>query len=229
METFKLFSNEHFVLIFSNIIFSIFLLFIANFFDKRYFAKITAIVIFILKLAELSYRHLYNNEEIFELLPLHLCNITLIFVIIMMLSGSKSLFQLCFYWSVGAIFAVATPDVKYSFPNFMTVSFFITHFYILFAVAYFYLYFSFRPAIWGYFTAFFTINIICLGVYFLNVHLGTNYLYVNRVPSFSSPLNYFGEWPYYIIVVELIYIILTYLLYLPFKSRAVKFGKTKFY
>lgn len=229
METFKLFSNEHFVLIFSNIIFSIFLLFIANFFDKRHFAKITAIVIFILKLAELSYRHLYNNEEIFELLPLHLCNITLIFVIIMMLSGSKSLFQLCFYWSVGAIFAVATPDVKYSFPNFMTVSFFITHFYILFAVAYFYLYFSFRPAIWGYFTAFFTINIICLGVYFLNVHLGTNYLYVNRVPSFSSPLNYFGEWPYYIIVVELIYIILTYLLYLPFRSRAVKFGKTKFY
>ncbi|WP_294660178.1 TIGR02206 family membrane protein, partial [uncultured Fusobacterium sp.] len=185
METFKLFSNEHFVLIFSNIIFFIFLLFIANFFDKRHFAKITAIVIFILKLAELSYRHLYNNEEIFELLPLHLCNITLIFVIIMMLSGSKSLFQLCFYWSVGAIFAVATPDVKYSFPNFMTVSFFITHFYILFAVVYFYLYFSFRPAIWGYFTAFFTINIICLGVYFLNVHLGTNYLYVNRVPSFS--------------------------------------------
>lgn len=229
METFKLFSNEHFALIFSNIIFFIFLLFIANFFDKRYFAKITAIVIFILKLAELSYRHLYNNEEIFELLPLHLCNITLIFVIIMMLSGSKSLFQLCFYWSVGAIFAVATPDVKYSFPNFMTVSFFITHFYILFAVAYFYLYFSFRPAIWGYFTAFFTINIICLGVYFLNVHLETNYLYVNRVPSFSSPLNYFGEWPYYIIVVELIYIILTYLLYLPFRSRAVKFGKTKFY
>lgn len=229
METFKLFSNEHFVLIFSNIIFFIFLLFIANFFDKRHFAKITAIVIFILKLAELSYRHLYNNEEIFELLPLHLCNITLIFVIIMMLSGSKSLFQLCFYWSVGAIFAVATPDVKYSFPNFMTVSFFITHFYILFAVAYFYLYFSFRPAIWGYFTAFFTINIICLGVYFLNVHLETNYLYVNRVPSFSSPLNYFGEWPYYIIVVELIYIILTYLLYLPFRSRAVKFGKTKFY
>lgn len=229
METFKLFSNEHFVLIFSNIIFFIFLLFIANFFDKRHFTKITAIVIFILKLAELSYRHLYNNEEIFELLPLHLCNITLIFVIIMMLSGSKSLFQLCFYWSVGAIFAVATPDVKYSFPNFMTVSFFITHFYILFAVAYFYLYFSFRPAIWGYFTAFFTINIICLGVYFLNVHLGTNYLYVNRVPSFSSPLNYFGEWPYYIIVVELIYIILTYLLYLPFRSRAVKFGKTKFY
>ncbi|MCF2699916.1 TMEM164-related integral membrane acyltransferase [Fusobacterium mortiferum] len=229
METFKLFSNEHFILIISNILFFTFLLFIANFFSKRYFAKISAITIFILKLAELTYRHLYNNEEIFQLLPLHLCNITLIFVIIMMLSGSKTLFQLCFYWSLGAIFAIATPDVKYSFPNFMTLSFFTTHFYILFAVVYAYIFFKFRPTLWGYFTAFFVINLICLGVYFLNDSLGTNYLYVNRVPDFSSPINYFGEWPYYIVVVELIYIILTYLIYFPFKSRAVKFGKSKFY
>lgn len=229
METFKIFSSEHFWLIFSNIIFFIFLLIIANFFSKRYFAKISAIIILILKLAELTYRHLYNNEEIFELLPLHLCNITLIFVIIMMLSGSKTLFQLCFYWSLGTIFAIATPDVKYSFPNFMTLSFFITHFYILFAVIYTYIFFKFRPTLWGYFAAFFTINLICLGVYFINDSLGTNYLYVNRIPDFSSPLNYFGEWPYYIIVVELIYIILTYLIYFPFKNRAVKFGKSKFY
>lgn len=229
MEYFKLFSGEHFILIFSNIIFFIFLLFIANFFDKRKFAKGSAIIIFIVKFLELAYRYLYNNEQIYQLLPLHLCNITLIFIIIMMLSGSKTLFQLCFYWSLGAIFAIATPDVKYSFPNFMTFSFFVTHFYILFAVIYAYIFFKFRPALWGYFTAFFTINIICLGVYFINLQLGTNYLYVNRVPDFSSPLNYFGEWPYYIIVVELIYIILTYLIYFPFKNKAVKFGKSKFY
>ena len=43
METFKLFSNEHFILIISNILFFTFLLFIANFFNKRYFAKISAI------------------------------------------------------------------------------------------------------------------------------------------------------------------------------------------
>ena len=49
METFKLFSNEHFILIISNILFFTFLLFIANFFNKRYFAKISAITIFILK------------------------------------------------------------------------------------------------------------------------------------------------------------------------------------
>lgn len=229
METFKLFSSEHFIIIFSNFLFFLFLLFIANFFNKRYFAKISAIIILLIKVAELTYRYLYNGEQIFELLPLHLCNITLIFIIIMMLSGSKTLFQLCFYWSLGAIFAIVTPDIKYSFPNFMTLSFFITHFYILFAVIYAYIFFRFRPALWGYFTAFFTLNLICLGVYFINANLGTNYLYVNRIPDFSSPLNYFGEWPYYIVVVELIYIILTYLIYFPFKSKSVKFGKSKFY
>lgn len=229
MESFKLFSFEHFGIIFFNILLFTFLILIANFFNKRKFAKISAIIIFLIKISELSYRYLYNNEKITELLPLHLCNITLIFIIIMMLSGSKTLFQLCYYWSLGAIFAIATPDVKYSFPNFMTLSFFITHFYILFAVIYACIFFKFRPALWGYFSAFITINLICIGVYFLNDKLGTNYLYVNRVPDFSSPLNYFGEWPYYIIVVELIYIILTYIIYFPMKNRAVKFGKKKFY
>lgn len=229
MENFKLFSFEHFGIIFFNILLFTFLILIANFFNKRKFAKISAIIIFLIKISELSYRYLYNNEKITELLPLHLCNITLIFTIIMMLSSSKTLFQLCYYWSLGAIFAIATPDVKYSFPNFMTLSFFVTHFYILFAVIYACIFFKFRPTLWGYFSAFITINLICIGVYFLNDKLGTNYLYVNRVPDFSSPLNYFGEWPYYIIVVELIYIILTYIIYFPMKNRAVKFGKKKFY
>lgn len=229
METFKLFSSEHFWIIFSNTLFFILLLFLAVFFDKRKFAKISAIIIFFIKLGELIYRHLYNGEAISELLPLHLCNLTLIFIIIMMLSGSKTLFQLCYYWGIGAIFAIITPDIKYSFPNPMTLSFFITHFYILFAVIYAYIFFKFRPTLLGYFSAFFSLNLICLGVYFLNDHLGTNYLYINRIPDFSSPLNYFGEWPYYIVVVELIYIVLTYLLYLPLRSRAVRFGKSKFY
>lgn len=229
MENFILFSNEHFWFIFGGILSCFLLLLIAIFFNKKLFAQMTAILIFFIKIGELSYRHLYYGEKITELLPLHLCNITLIFIIIMMLTGSKKLFQLCYYWSLGAIFAILTPDVKYSFPNLLTLSFFITHFYIIFAIIYLYIFFKFRPTLLGYFSAFFTINIICLIVYFINNHLGTNYLYVNRVPDFSSPLNYFGEWPYYIIVVEIIYIILTYLIYLPLKSRAVKFGKSKFY
>lgn len=229
METFKLFSGEHLFIVLGCIFMMMIFLLIANFCEKRRFAKISAIFILILKIAELSYRHIYNGEEIVELLPLHLCNITLIFLIIMMLSGSKTLFQLCYFWSLGAVFAIITPDVKYSFPNFMTLSFFITHFYIIFGVIYAILFYRFRPTLWGYFSAFFTINLICFGVYFLNDYLGTNYLYVNRVPDFSSPLKYFGDWPYYIIVVELLYIILTYLIYFPLKNRAVKFGKSTFY
>ncbi|MGY0394185.1 YwaF family protein [Fusobacterium sp. SYSU M8A802] len=229
MENFKVFSSEHFWIIFSNVLFFIFLIIIANFFNKKRFAKLSAVAVFLLKISELVYRYMYNSESISQLLPLHLCNITLIFIIIMMLSGSNTLFQLCYYWSLGAIFAIITPDIKYSFPNFMTLSFFITHFYILFAVIYAYVHFKFRPTLGGYFSAFFSINLIALGVYFINDKLGTNYLYINRLPSFSSPLNYFGEWPNYIIVAELIYIIITYIAYLPMRNKAVKFKKESFY
>ncbi|MGL5970743.1 MAG: TIGR02206 family membrane protein, partial [Cetobacterium sp.] len=66
------------------------------------------------------------------------------------------------------------------------------------------------------------INLIMSGVFFINKVLGTNYLYVNRKPSFNSPLNYFGEWPYYIIVVEIVYVILTLIILFLFKKPSKK-------
>lgn len=228
MEKFVLFGTQHLIILISGIIISMILLMFGVFIDKRYFARFTALIILIIKIVELCYRNIINGEQITHLLPLHLCNIVLIFVIIMMITGSKLLFQPCFYWSLGAVFALVTPDVTVPLPNFVTFSFFITHFYILFGVVYAYLYFGYRPTLLGYFSSFVALNVICLIVYFINLELGTNYLFVNRVPDFTSPLSYFGQWPYYIIVVELIYIILTYLIYFPFRARNVKFGTARF-
>ena len=228
MEKFVLFGTQHLIILISGIVISMILLMFGVFIDKKHFARFTALIILIIKIVELCYRHIINGEQITHLLPLHLCNIALIFVIIMMMTGSKLLFQPCFYWSLGAVFALVTPDVTASLPNFVTFSFFITHFYILFGVVYAYLYFGYRPTLLGYFSSFVALNVICLIVYFINLELGTNYLFVNRVPDFTSPLSYFGQWPYYIIVVELIYITLTYLIYFPFRAKNVKFGTARF-
>lgn len=228
MNNFILFGTEHILIIIAGIILSLLFLIIGGLTNKKIFGEISALAILILKLAELSYRHLVEGQKIIDLLPLHLCNIALFFVIIMMFTHSKKLFQLCFFWSMGAIFAIITPDVKIGLPNFVTFSFFITHFYIIFGVIYEYIFFRRRPKILGYISSFVILNIIAVIIYFINDYLGTNYLFVNRMPNFSSPLRYFGQWPYYIIVVELIYIILGYLLYLPFKAKNIKYGKGRY-
>ncbi|WP_302163002.1 TIGR02206 family membrane protein [uncultured Fusobacterium sp.] len=228
METFTLFSTEHFWFIGGGFLGILALTMVSAFLPKYKFAQFSAIVILLIKLAELSYRHIYVGEPIYSLLPLHMCNLTLIIAILTMLTKSQKLFQLTYFWCLGALFAVITPDIKYSFPHPLTLSFYITHFYLLFAAIYGILFFNFKPTFKGWVNAFITLNIFAFIIFFINKKLGTNYLYVNRIPNFSSPLDYFGQWPYYIIVVEVIYLILTYGIYYPFRRKTFKYS-TKYF
>ena len=131
METFTLFSTEHFWFIGGGFLGILALTMVSAFLPKYKFAQFSAIVILLIKLAELSYRHIYVGEPIYSLLPLHMCNLTLIIAILTMLTKSQKLFQLTYFWCLGALFAVITPDIKYSFPHPLTLSFYITHFYLL--------------------------------------------------------------------------------------------------
>ena len=228
METFTLFSTEHFWFIGGGFLGILALTMVSAFLPKYKFAQFSAIVILLIKLAELSYRHIYVGEPIYSLLPLHMCNLTLIIAILTMLTKSQKLFQLTYFWCLGALFAVITPDIKYSFPHPLTLSFYITHFYLLFAAIYGILFFNFKPTFKGWVNSFITLNIFAFIIFFVNKKLETNYLYVNRIPNFSSPLDYFGQWPYYIIVVEIIYLILTYGIYYPFRRKTFKYS-TKYF
>lgn len=228
METFTLFSTEHFWLIGGGFLGVLALTIISAFLPKHRFAQFTALIILAIKLSELAYRHLYIKEPIIELLPLHMCNLTLIIAILTMLTRSPALFQLTYFWCLGALFAVVTPDVKYSFPHPLTLSFYITHFYLIFAAIYGLLFFEYRPSFRGWFDSFIILNVLALIIYFINSKLGTNYLYVNRIPDFSSPLDHFGKWPYYIIVVEGLYLFLTYAIYFPFRRKTYKYT-TKYF
>lgn len=228
METFTLFSTEHFWFIGGGFLGILALTMVSAFLPKYKFAQFSAIVILLIKLAELSYRHIYVGEPIYSLLPLHMCNLTLIIAILTMLTKSQKLFQLTYFWCLGALFAVITPDIKYSFPHPLTLSFYITHFYLLFAAIYGILFFNFKPTFKGWVNSFITLNIFAFIIFFINKKLGTNYLYINKIPDFSSPLDYFGQWPYYIIVVEIIYLILTYGIYYPFRRKTFKYS-TKYF
>ncbi|MGL4904188.1 MAG: TIGR02206 family membrane protein, partial [Cetobacterium sp.] len=164
-------------------------------------------------------------EAWYQILPLHLCNITLIFAVFGTIFRFMTILYATFFWSIGALFAVLTPEVRETFPSFFNISFFLTHFYILFIAIVEYKVFKLRVSLESWTASFLGINLIMAGVFFINKVLGTNYLYVNRKPSFNSPLNYFGEWPYYIIVVEIVYIILTLSILFLFKKPSKKAAK----
>ena len=148
IKEFTLFGTEHLVYIFGygSLAIIFFLLpkvlhFNKNKIDK--FAKISGYFILIEKFIELIYRYIIFKEPFTNLLPLNMCNYTLILAAFMMIFRSKKLFSLVYFWSVGAILAIATPDIRIAFPDYANISFFVTHYYIYFSVFYAIKYFKF--------------------------------------------------------------------------------------
>lgn len=223
MEKFTLFSHAHLITIAIGFVVSILIIMLGFIVRKDSLSKFLSIIILGVKIAELIFRHHYYKEQIIELLPFHLCNLALILAILMMFFTNKTVFQPLYFWAIGALFAIITPELRDGMNNFASISFFITHFFILMSVAYGLIHFKFRVTKAGAIGSFIFLNLIALGLYFLNEKLGTNYLYVNRPPSTASPVDFFGPWPYYIFSVEGIYIALSFILYLPFREKKTKY------
>lgn len=224
MNYFSLFSTEHILTIGAFLVFTFVLLVLSRLVSKRTFTVGLAFSVVALKIAETVVRHGLYNEDVLDLLPIHLCNLTLVLCLISLFNPSKSLFQLIYYWSPGALAAILFPEIRYTFPNFIEISFFAIHFFIIFVILYQIIFFKFRPTLKGLFNSFIFVNIFAAIVYKINICLGTNYMYINYKPAFSSPLDLFGPWPHYIIIVEIIYLVIGILLYLPFKKRHYKYS-----
>ena len=230
-DKFILFSNEHLITVGIGFISCILLVFLGFFTEKKAtFAKIVAIAVLGVKIAELLFRHHYYGETVAELLPLHLCPIVIILSIFMMLFHSEVLFQPVYFWSIGAFFAILMPDIRDGMSNFASQSFFITHFFILFSTAYAFVHFRFRPTKAGFLCSFLLLVTLAFIMYFVNNKLGTNFLYVNHPPVTKSLMDFMGPWPYYIFSLAGIDIAISFFMYLPFrKNKKSKYGSWKSY
>ena len=230
-DKFILFSNEHLITVGIGFISCILLVFLGFFTEKKAtFAKIVAIAVLGVKIAELLFRHHYYGETVAELLPLHLCPIVIILSIFMMFFHSEVLFQPVYFWSIGAFFAILMPDIRDGMSNFASQSFFITHFFILFSIAYAFVHFRFRPTKAGFLSSFLLLVTLAFILYFVNNRLGTNYLYVNHPPVTKSLMDFMGPWPYYIFSLAGIDIAISFFMYLPFrKNKKSKYGSWKSY
>jgi len=230
-DKFILFSNEHLITVGIGFISCILLVFLGFFTEKKAtFAKIVAIAVLGIKIAELLFRHHYYGETVAELLPLHLCPIVIILSIFMMFFHSEVLFQPVYFWSIGAFFAILMPDIRDGMSNFASQSFFITHFFILFSTAYAFVHFRFRPTKAGFLCSFLLLVTLAFIMYFVNNKLGTNFLYVNHPPVTKSLMDFMGPWPYYIFSLAGIDIAISFFMYLPFrKNKKSKYGSWKSY
>jgi hypothetical integral membrane protein (TIGR02206 family) len=62
----------------------------------------------------------------------------------------------------------------------------------------------------------FWLNVLAFTVYFINVQIGANYMYMSGKPESATMYSLLGDWPIYILQLEFVALLLFSIIYLPF-------------
>ena len=169
---------------------------------------------------------LANPYDWRETIPLHMCDLSEIFLIWFLLGGPRILYICAFFWGLGgATMAILTPDISHHDLDY--IFFMIGHGMIIVGIMYATVSLGNRPyakdilkvsAI----TAFILLPI----VYVINLMLGdpANFWYLMAKPDGASLMDVFPEPPLHLLVTTPLAIAVFYLIYLPYfiKDKAAR-------
>lgn len=153
-------------------------------------------------------------------LPLYLCSLLGILIPIFTYYRKYWMFEILVFWIIaGTLQGVLTPDIAIGFPSFDFFRYWIVHLGLLIVIFYFIVVFKLKPKFKSVFKSILALQVYVLLMVTINYVLDANYSYLNEKPMSASILDYFGEWPIYILVCQLILIPFFLIIYLPFRMR----------
>lgn len=153
-------------------------------------------------------------------LPLELCNIVFFLVMYVLLTGSRGVFDVAYYWALaGSAMALLTPNLWEHFPSVSTVQFFVAHGLVVSATLYLVWSRLMRPRRSSVLRAMIAVNLLALFDGVFDAVFKTDYMYLRAKPQNISLLSYLGPWPWYVLAAEPVALALFLLLYWPFWRR----------
>ncbi|WP_226659783.1 TIGR02206 family membrane protein [Pseudalkalibacillus hwajinpoensis] len=175
----------------------------------------------LLLLSEISFHAwfaYYKEWSITTTLPLQLSSISLFLAIALVLTKNKTLLPITYFaGSASALLAMITPDLgPYDFPHFRFFHFFVAHGGIVLATWFMITVEKVFPSYRSLWISFAGLNIYVLLLFPLNLTLGSNYMFLMKEPASQTLISYLGPWPFYLLSLEVITIVVFHLLYLPF-------------
>lgn len=179
---------------------------------------------FLLLFAETAW-HVWNlatgQWTIQKLLPLHLCSVLVWLSAVMLLTENYRIYEFAYLLGIaGASQAIITPDAgQYGFPHFRFFQVFVSHGAIVTGAVFMTVVAGYRPFPKSILRVAVTGNLYMLFVAVVNALIGSNYLFIARKPETASLLDVLPPWPWYILYIEGIGLVMILLLYLPFAVR----------
>jgi hypothetical integral membrane protein (TIGR02206 family) len=167
----------------------------------RYFSVFLAITVVVYTIFEMA----LGRFTIAEDLPLSTCNLFCILAPWMFWRPKYNYFVVVYFLVMaGTLQAVITPDLYRGFPSYGFFKYWITHVGLVLLVIHYLVCFELYPTAKSMLIAFAWLNIYVLLLMPINYLLDANYFYLMAKPINPSVLDYFGPWPIYILVAELL-------------------------
>jgi len=154
------------------------------------------------------------------MLPLHMCAVIIWLSSYMLVTKNYSIYEFVYFMGLGgAMQAVLTPAdaAAYNFPHFRIMQTFIAHGLLINIAIYMTLVEGFRPTLQSFKRVFIWTNIYMVVIFFLNLAIGSNYLFIAHKPTdIPTLLDMLAPWPWYILELEAIGFAIFFILYIPF-------------
>ncbi|MFM2392310.1 MAG: hypothetical protein RLZZ546_287 [Bacteroidota bacterium] len=182
-----------------------------------YYLSLVPALAVILRMILIAYEGKFTLKED---LPLHLCRVlALILPIAIYYKNKKWINILYFFIMVGTIQALLTPELSHGPPHYGYFIYFLLHVFLFCIPIYIITELNIIPSKKDLINAFSYGNIYLIITLCVNFLLESNYFYTRHKPKSASLLDILGPWPWYIITVEILTLILFIIAWLPFKNR----------
>ena len=150
-------------------------------------------------------------------LPFQLCDWTILACVAALVWRRRLAYELAYFWGLsGTLQALLTPDLAEDFPSLHFITFQLLHATVVVAVLYLTLGLGMRPRPRSILRAWLWLQVYTAVTAVIDWLLGSNYGYLLRKPAQASLYDYLGPWPYYLLSLEALSLVLFLACYAPF-------------
>jgi hypothetical integral membrane protein (TIGR02206 family) len=150
-------------------------------------------------------------------LPFQLCDWVIVACAAALVWRHRTAYDLAYFWGLsGTLQALLTPDLAEDFPSLHFITFQVLHASVVVAVLYLTLGLGMRPWPRSILRAWLWLQVYVVVTAAIDWLLRSNYGYLLRKPVQASLYDYLGSWPYYLLSLEALSLVLFLACYAPF-------------
>ena len=156
----------------------------------------------------------------YDLLPLGLCAMSMYLTAILLVVDKEKLFKVIYPWAItGAFLSLVVANMTFNFPHFRYLHYFGNHGLFLMAMLYFIVVKRYRMTYHDTLRSSLILFLIAIPVYFLNIMLGTNHLFLAALPDGFEGLTEAVGSPLWVFIFMLMIFALFNLWHVPFLKK----------